>query len=90
MIMEFIVNLILEGTLEAGTSKKVPMPLRILLLIIFFAIYAALIGIIIMIGVNGIKDGKIFGAIVMFAVAALIAVMSVAAFIKTYKSKHIR
>lgn len=90
MIMEFIVNLILEGTLEAGTSKKVPMPLRILLLIIFFAIYAALIGIIIMLGVNGIKDGKIFGAIVMFAVAALIAVMSVAAFIKTYKSKHIR
>ncbi len=90
MIMEFIVNLILEGTLEAGTSKKVPMPLRILLLIIFFAIYAALIGVIIMLGVNGIKDGKIFGAIVMFAVAALIAVMSVAAFIKTYKSKHIR
>ncbi len=90
MIMEFIVNLILEGTLEAGTSKKVPMPIRILLLIIFFAIYAALIGIIVMLGVNGIKDGKIFGAIVMFAVAALIAVMSVAAFIKTYKSKHIR
>jgi hypothetical protein len=87
MIMEFIVSLILEGTLEAGTSKKVPIPLKILLLIIFFAIYAALIGIIIMLGINGIKDGKIFGAIVMFAMAALIAVMSVAAFIKTYKSK---
>lgn len=87
MIMEFIVSLILEGTLEAGTSKKVPIPLRILLLIIFFAIYAALIGIIIMLGINGIKDGKIFGAIVMFAMAALIAAMSVAAFIKTYKSK---
>lgn len=87
MIMEFIVSLILEGTLEAGTSKKVPMPLKILLLIVFFAIYAALIGIIIMLGINGIKDGKIFGAIVMFAMAALIAVMSVAAFIKTYKSK---
>ena len=88
MIIEFIISLILEGSLEAGTSKKVPMPLRILLLIIFFAIYAALIGIIIMLGVNGIKDGRIFRAIVMFAIAALIAVMSVAAFIKTYKSKR--
>lgn len=88
MIMEFIISLILEGSLEAGISKKVPMPLRILLLIIFFAIYAALIGIIIMLGVNGIKEGKIFGAIVMFAIAALVAVMSVAAFIKTYKSKR--
>lgn len=45
MIMEFIASLILEGTLEAGTSKKVPLPLRILLLLVFFAFYCALIGV---------------------------------------------
>lgn len=88
MLMEFIVSLILEGTLEAGTSKKVPLPLRIFLLLVFFSFSAAIIGVIIMLGVKGINDGRIFRAIVMFVIAALIAVMSVAAFIKTYKSKR--
>ena len=77
-------SLILEGTLEAGTSKKVPLPLRILLLLVFFLFYAALIGIFIMIGVNALKDGRNSGAIAVFVIAAIIAVLTVASFIKTY------
>ncbi len=90
MIMEFIVSLILEGTLEAGTSKKVPLPLRILLLLVFFAFYCALIGVFIMIGASALKDGRIVGAIVMFAISAIIALMVIVWFIRTCKSKHIR
>ncbi len=90
MIMEFIVSLILEGTLEAGTSKKVTLPLRILLLLVFFAFYGALIGVFIMIGASALKDGRIFEAIVMFAISAIIALMVIVWFIRTCKSKHIR
>lgn len=90
MLIEFIMSLILEGTLEAGTSRKVPLPLRILLLLVFFSFYAALIGVIIMVGANCLKGGKIFGAVVMFAIAAIIALMVIVWFIRTYKSKHIR
>ncbi|MBR3970102.1 MAG: hypothetical protein IKJ87_03390 [Ruminococcus sp.] len=90
MLIEFIMSLILEGTLEAGTSRKVPLLLRIFLLLVFFSFYAAIIGVFIMLGVNSLKNGRIFGASAMFVIAAIIALMVIVWFIRTCKSKHIR
>lgn len=88
MIMEFIASLILEGTLEAGKSKKVPMPLRVLLLILFFGIYIALVGIITVCSISNAKDGNIFAAAVLFAIAVFIATMVIVWFVKTCKEKQ--
>ena len=43
-----------------------------------------------MIGASALKDGRIVGAIVMFAISAIIALMVIVLFIRTCKSKHIR
>lgn len=87
-LIEFIGELFIEGTLEAGTSKRVPMPLRVILLILFFGLYVGLVGLITICGISNAKDGNLFGAVVLFAIAAFIAVMVIVWFIKTYKEKY--
>lgn len=87
-LTEFIGSLLIEGSLEAGTSKRVPMPLRILLLVLFFGFYIGLIGIITVCGINNAKNGNIFAAAVLFAIAVFIALMVIVWFIKTCKEKR--
>ena len=44
MILEFLFELIVEGSLEATADKKVPWPLRILAAVILIGVYGGLIG----------------------------------------------
>lgn len=43
LLFEIIFEIIIEGTLEIGTSKKAPLILRVLATIIFFTIYTIFI-----------------------------------------------
>ena len=51
-IAELILELVIDGTIELGTSKKVILPIRILALLIFLLIYGAVIGVIALVGIG--------------------------------------
>ena len=51
-ILEFLFDLIVEGSLEASTDKKVPLPVRIIAAVILIGVYGGLIGICLYSGIR--------------------------------------
>ena len=80
-IMEIILDLILEGSVEAASSKKVPLPVRILASVILLAVYGGLIGFLVYIGIHE----KIWLVLVL---AAVILIITVLAFYHVYKKRR--
>lgn len=68
-LIEFVLEIILEGTIAGAESKKVPLPIRILLFTFLIAIYGALVGIFVLLSV---KTGSVWMWILTFLVFALI------------------
>ncbi len=56
-IIEFLLELILEGSVEAVSSKKVPMPLRIIAGVIFLAVYLGLLLLCVFLCVSFFEEG---------------------------------
>lgn len=69
-VFEFLFELIVEGSLEASTDKKVPWPLRILAAIVLIGVYGGLIGVCFY---SGIHDKSwimlLLGMIILFITA---------------------
>ena len=66
-IFELLFDLIFEGALELGTYKKVPMPIRIIALLAFLAVYGFLVVVIFMLARDFIYEGKTLAGVVFFA-----------------------
>ena len=90
-VIELILEIIIEGTVEVGTSKKVPLPIRIIALLIFLLIYGALIGVIAMVGIGIWQDGNTSLSFMVFGIDIFIAMLVVCwivkMYIKNYKNK---
>ena len=80
IIMEIILDLILEGSVEAASSKKVPLPVRILASVILLAVYGGLIGFLVYIGIHEKKW-------LVLVLAAVILIITVLAFCRVYKRR---
>lgn len=89
-LFEIIVEIIIEGSLELGTNRKVPLFFRILALLIFLLIYGALIGLFALIGIGCWQEGNIAAAIVVFILDAIFTVFVVAMIRKKIKEKNNR
>lgn len=76
-ILELIFEIIVEGSFELGTSKKVPWFLRILALLVFVAIYGGLVGIFALIALNCWRDGNLVAALLVLALDAAFVVLLV-------------
>lgn len=68
-IFELIFEIIVEGSLEVGTSKKVPLPLRILAFILFVAIFGGFVIFFMVLGFDSMKQGDTAEAVILFVVA---------------------
>ena len=92
--MEFLVELfleiIIEGTVEFGTSRKVPLPFRILLLLILGLVYGVLIGVLAMIAIECWKSGEIANSIFVSAIDLALIVLVVYMVRKKYKENRDR
>lgn len=60
-IFEILFELIFEGSLELGTSKKVPLPLRILAMAVFVIVVAGVLGILLVVALEVRKEHVIGG-----------------------------
>ncbi len=89
-IIEFILEIVIEGTIELGTSKKVALSIRIMALLIFLAIYGALIGVIAMVGIGIWQDGNVPLTLMVFGIDICIVMMVVYWIVKQYRKNHKR
>lgn len=60
-VFELLFEIIIEGTFDLGTSKKVPMAFRILALILFLALYMGIVGLLLIYGVDALRTNDSFG-----------------------------
>ena len=87
-VLELIFEIIIEGTIEIGTSKKVPLPIRIIALLIFLLIYGAILGVIAMVGIGIWQDGNTSLSLMVFGLDVLIALLVVCWIVKQYKKNY--
>lgn len=76
ILIDLILEMLFEGLFAGASSKRVPGPLRVIFIIILLLIYAAFIGIFVLMGVSLIDEGSKGGGVAMIvfglAVAALL------------------
>ena len=85
-LFEILLELILEGTMEASQNKKVPKPVRVVLIVLISAFYLSVIGLILFIGVSCWKTNKI-GGLIIITIGSVIFIMAAVKFRKMYLDK---
>lgn len=68
-IFELLFEIIVEGSLELGTHRKVPMPLRVLALGVFGFVYGGLMFLLFVSGIDAYKEGNLVAAVFFIAVS---------------------
>lgn len=89
ILFEFIFEFIVEGALELSTSRRVPLPLRILAAVIVIGVFGGAVFFIALTGVILLRseDNMIALAVLMFLIAALIAGALIWKVVKYYKNR---
>ena len=86
-IIEELVGLAFEGMIEGSVNSRVPKPVRWILRIVLFAVYATLAGVCILVAVQSFSDGNIAMGIFMLALIALFVGFTVVKIVKRLKRK---
>ena len=73
-IIELIIEIILEGTIQIGTSRKVPVGFRILAIAILTFVYVGFVVMLATFAGNLWKDGSIASAVVVGVIDLVVAV----------------
>ncbi|MFQ9516613.1 MAG: hypothetical protein ACLRZ9_12420 [Eubacterium sp.] len=84
-IFEIIFEAIFEGVWELGTSKKVCMPVRIVMLLMLIAIYGGIVLLCFFMAISGFKENNVLFGVMGIILGIVIAVIIVYGFIKKCK-----
>lgn len=88
-IFEFLLDLlelVLEGGIEASKSRKVPYYIRYTLIITISLFFIAVIGIVFFVGILALKK-NVFAGILVILIGLLLLIMGITKFRKTYLDK---
>ena len=85
-IFELILELVLEGSIEASKSKKVPKPIRYLLIILISLFFISVAGLIIWVGIDSIKSNLV-GGILVIGFGIVFFILCILEFKKAYIKK---
>ncbi|MBD9047871.1 MAG: hypothetical protein EGR46_02850 [Ruminococcus sp.] len=88
LLLEMIFDLILDGTLEQMANRKVPLILRIFLLILLLSAYGALIILLVAVAITFWKRGDIIYLILVSTIGIFISVFLIYAIIKNVKKQR--
>lgn len=83
LIIEFIMELIFEGGVEASKSKKVPKCIRYFLIAIIVLFFAVVIFGMFLLGIAALNENILFG-IFLIALSLLFLFLSIKKFKETY------
>ncbi len=85
-LIEFIFELILEGSLEASKNSKIPKWIRYPLIVMIILFFIVVIGLILFTGVISLKKNALVGTFLII-IGLLMLVMSIIKFRKIYLTK---
>lgn len=86
-LIELLFDIILEGTIAIGSEKKVPMPLRILCLIIEWAIFFGLGGLFVYMGYESVLQNDAVAAFLLLGVGLLMIIGGIFIAVKMFRKK---
>ena len=89
-ILELLFDIIIEGSIELGSEKKVPMPLRIIALLVVWIIFFGMGGICIYEGYEAYVTGATPGAWLAFGFGAFMILGGVFIAYKMFRKKKER
>ena len=87
-IIELLFEIIVEGSLELGSHRKVPMPLRILALAVFGVIYGGLVFLLFASGIDAYQAGNLAAAVLLIVVSVGLLVGCVYMIRKKFKENN--
>ena len=87
LIIEFIIELILEGSFELSKNLKTPKWLRYPLIILVLLFFIAIIAIIFIVGLMTLKESTIIG-LLLIIISVAFTVFSIAKFIDIYIKRN--
>ena len=87
ILFEFLFQLIVEGSIELGSEKTVPMPVRILAAFIVFAVFFGMGGVFVYTGYNAALANNKGAAIVLFIVGVFLLFGGMFAILKMFRKK---
>lgn len=89
LLFEIIFEIIFEGAFETATSesRRVPLPLRILCMLIVVAVFGGILALMIFCGAVLWRDGEFLLSALMFVLTAGIAGVLIWRFVKTSRSR---
>lgn len=85
-ILEFILELIFEGSMEVSKNRKMPKYIRYPLIVIISLFFIVIIGLIFLVGILSLKENTLLG-IAFILIGLLMFIMDVVKFRKTYLIK---
>lgn len=85
-VFELILDLILESSIEASKSSKIPKPIRYLLMLFISLFYLSVIGLIIWMGIDSTKNNLV-GGIMIILFGVLFLILSIIKFRRVYIDK---
>lgn len=57
-LFELLFEIIVEGAVEIGTSRKIPLPLRILAFLVILTIFGGIVVLLLMCGIDALWEGR--------------------------------
>lgn len=86
-IIELILELLLEGSIELGTSKKISKYIRYPILILLLLFYLAIIGLVLFVGISALSESLI-GGIILIVLNVFLVAATILGFRKKLKEKR--
>jgi hypothetical protein len=84
-IIEELAGIVFEGMIKGSESSKLPAPLRWVLRVLVFAVFAVIIGVLVLAAIAAFREGGIAIGVVLIAIIALFAGVVVFKFVKNIK-----
>lgn len=87
-LLELLFEIILEGTLELGTSRRVPVVIRILALLLILALFGGVTILIVIAGIYVLKQGDTLVGVLLLAASLLMALGSIYMVVKKIRRRQ--
>lgn len=85
-LFEFIIELVLEGSIEVSKNRKIPKYIRYPLIVLISLIFMGVIGLILMVGILALEENVLLG--IFFIILGLFMfILCIIKFRKTYLIK---
>lgn len=87
-LAEFLLDLVVEGSWELGTSRRVPMPVRILALLVFAVFWCAVFGVVLLAAVLVMQNFSVLLGLLLVLLDVLAVWKTVVTVRKKLRCRH--